>query len=333
MQRSLAVRHCLGAALSLLLIGAIWAPQGAAQRYPSKPIRIINITAAGGPTDIMARSLGQRFAEMNGRNFVVENRPGANSIIAAEACAKAAPDGYTMCILPKNAISLNPYLYRSLPYDGEKSFEPVTNLVVGQQVLVLHPSIPANTFQELVEYSKQHPNTINYASAGIGSNVHVTMELMKRQTGASFTHIPFKAASEPPLAFERGDLHLMYLIIGIPGVMEQIRAGRAKPLFTSGDTRSPLLPNVPTFAEVGFAKFDARNWFGLFAPARTPKDIVGRVSADVASILGSAAYREKVLSPIGFEPIGGTPEEFARFLAEDRRRGAELVRISGVRLD
>ena len=322
------------ATLLVVLVGLLCCTNAAAQqRYPSKPIRVINITSAGGPTDIMARALGQGFAQMNGQNFVVENRPGANSIIAAEACAKAAPDGYTICLLPRNAISLNPYLYRKLPYDGEKSFEPITNLVWGQQVLVLHPSIPSNTFKELVEYSKQHPNTINYASAGIGSNVHLTMELMKRQLGANFTHIPFKAAAEPPLAFERGDLHLMYLIIGIPGVMEQIRGGRAKPLFTSGDARSPLLPDVPLLAEVGFAKYDARNWFGMFAPTRTPKEIVEKLSADIVSILSGQAFRDKILAPAGFEAIGGTPEEFAKSLAEDRKRGAELVRISGVRLD
>lgn len=318
----------------LLAVALVCAsPAAKAQNYPTKPIRVINITAAGGPTDLMARALGQAFAERNTQNFVVENRPGANSIIAAEACAKAPPDGYTICILPKSAISLNPSLYRKLPYDAERSFEPITNLVVGQQVLVLHPSIPANSFKELVAYSKQYPNKVNYASSGIGSNVHVTMERMKLETGASFTHIPYKAASEPPQAFERGDVHLMYLIIGIPGVMEQIKSGQAKPLFTSGDTRSPILPNVPTFAEVGFAGFDARNWFGMFAPAGTPREIIARLSAELVAILRTPAFRDKILAPVGFEAIGGTPEEFARFVAEDRKRGAELVAISGARLD
>ena len=312
-----------------------WQDGRAQQPYPSGPIRVIVPTAAGGPTDIVLRGLGQAFAARNGQNLLIENRPGANTIIAAEACAKAPPDGYTICTFPKSTISLNPVLYRNrkLPYDAEKSFEPITNLVVGQQVLVMHPSIPGNSFKDLVAYSKQNPNKINFASAGIGSNVHLTMERMMLETGARFTHIPYKAASEAPLAFERGDVHLMYLIVGNPGVMEQIRAGQSKPLLTSTDVRNPMLPNVPTFAEAGLSSLDARNWFGMFAPAGTPREIVAKLSAELVAILRTPAFRDKVLTPIGMEAIGGTPEEFARFLVEDRRRGAELVKKSGARLD
>ncbi len=325
----------------VLLLALVSAPllhlqDGLAQQaYPSGPIRVIVPTAAGGPTDIVLRGLSQGFAARNGQSLVIENRPGANTIIAAEACAKAPPDGYTLCTFPKSTISLNPVLYRNqkLPYDAEKSFEPITNLVVGQQVLVMHPSIPGNSFRELVAYSKQNPSKINYASAGIGSNVHLTMERMMLETGARFTHVPYKAASEAPLAFERGDVHLMYLIIGNPGVMEQIRSGQSKPLLTSTDARNPMLPEVPTFAEAGLSSLDARNWFGLFAPAGTPKEIVAKLSADMVAILRTPAFKDRFLTPIGMEAIGGTPEEFARFLVDDRRRGAELVRISGARLD
>ena len=312
-----------------------WHDGWAQQAYPSGPIRVIVPTAAGGPTDIVLRGLSQGFAARNGQNLVIENRPGANTIIAAEACAKAPPDGYTLCTFPKATISLNPVLYRDrkLPYDAEKSFEPITNLVVGQQVLVLHPSIPGNSFRDLVAYSKKNPNKINYASAGIGSNVHLTMERLMLETGARFTHIPYKAASEAPLAFERGDVHLMYLIIGNPGVMEQIRTGQSKPLLSSTDARNPMLPEVPTFTEAGLSILDARNWFGMFAPAGTPREIIAKLSSELIAILRTPAFRDKILTPIGMDAIGGTPEEFAKFLVEDRRRGAELVKLSGARLD
>jgi len=306
-----------------------------AQPYPAKPIRVIVPTATGGPTDILIRGLSHWFGERNGQAFVIENRTGANTIVAAEACAKAAPDGYTICVFPRSTIVLNPVLYRGrkLPYDAERSFEPITNLAVGQQVLVLHPSIPANSFNAMIEWSKQNPNRINYASAGTGSNVHVYMERMKRQTGASLVHIPYKAASEAPLAFERGDVHLMYLIVGNPGVMDQIRSGRSKPLLTSGYSRHPQLPDVPTFAEAGVGDFDPRNWFGMFAPAGTPNPVIAKLSAELNIILRLPAFKEKVLVPMSFEALGGTPEEFAAFLAEDRKRGAELARESGVTLE
>ncbi len=315
-------------ALSLYLPGAM-----AQQGYPAKPIRVINSTAAGGVIDIMVRGLGQAFAERTGQNFVVENRIGANAIIPSEACAKAPPDGYTLCLLPKTAVSLNPSLYTRLPYDPARSFEPITQLVVSQEVLVINPSIPANGLKELVDYSRQNPDRINYASSGIGSNVHLTMERLKLRTGASLTHIPYKGASEAPQAFLSGAVQLMYLIIGNPGVVEQIKAGQSRALVVSGEARSPLLPSVPTFTEAGYPGIESPNWFGMFAPAGTPKDIVSKLGGDITSIIRSAPFREKNLAPRGFQAVGGTPEEFGRFLAEDRKRGAELVKISGAKLD
>ena len=326
--------HTLKRAVFTGLLTGLLLPNAFAQQpYPSRPIRVIVPTAAGGPTDVLIRGLSQWFAERNGQQFVIENRTGGNTIVAAEACAKALPDGYTICTFPRTTIALNPVLRKNLPYDAEKSFEPITNLAVGQQVLVLHPSIPADSFDAMVAWSKQNPNKINYASAGIGSNVHLYVERMKRRTGASLVHIPYKAASEAPQAFQRGDVHLMYLIIGNPGVMEQIRTGRSKPLLTSGYSRHPQLPNVPTFAEAGVADFDPRNWFGMFAPAGTPKPLVAKLSAELNTILRLPAFKEKILGPMSFEAIGGTPEEFSAFLVEDRKRGAELVKESGVRVD
>jgi tripartite-type tricarboxylate transporter receptor subunit TctC len=315
-----------------LMLGSLEAP--AQQPYPSKPIRVIIPTVAGGSADNMIRAVGQAFAERNGQPFLIESRPGANSIIAAETCAKAAADGYTFCLLTRSTISLNPSLYaKKLPYDPGTSFEPITGLVIGQEVLVLHPSIPANTTGELVAYSKQHPEKINYASSGIGSNAHLMMERFKRHIGGQFTHIPYKGASQGPQAFAAGDVQLMYLGVGNPGVLAQIRAGKSNALLVSGDRRIPSLPNVPTFVEAGYRGFDAPNWFGTFAPAGTPKNIVAKLASEMTAIVRSPAFGDKFLAPSGYHGFGGTPEEFARFLAEDRKSGAALVKFSGARLD
>jgi len=303
-----------------------------AQSYPAKPVRVINSTAAGGVIDLTVRALGQAFAERTGQNFVVENRIGANAIIPSEACAKAAPDGYTICVLPKTAISLNPSLYSKLPYDPAK-FEAISELVVSQEVLVINPSIPAHGLKELIDYSRANPDKINYASSGVGSNVHLTMERLKLRTGASLTHIPYKGASEAPQAFLSGAVQLMYLIIGNPGVVEQIKAGQSRAVVVSGDARSPLLPNVPTFTEAGYPNIESPNWFGMFGPAGMPKDIVSKLSAELSAIVRSAAFKDKILTPRGFQAVGSSAEEFARFLVEDRKRGIELVKISGARLD
>ena len=305
----------------------------AQQGYPGRPIRVIHPLPAGGVIDLFLRGLSQAFAERNGQNFLIESRPGANSIIAAETCAKATADGYAICILAKTTVSLNPSLYAKLSYDPVKSFEPITQLVVSQEVLVVSPSLPVSTFRELVDYSRQHPGKINYASSGVGSNVHLTLERVKHQTGANFTHIPYKGAADTTQAFLSGDVHIMYLIIGNPGVVAQVQSGQSRALLVSGEARSPLLPGVPTFAEAGFANMDAPNWFGMFAPAGTPKEIIGKLSSELSAILRTPAFRDKFLTPRGFEGVGGTPDEFARFLVEDRKRGAELVRISGARLD
>ena len=304
-----------------------------AQSYPSKPVRVINSTAAGGVIDLTVRALGQAFAERTGQNFIVENRIGANAIIPSEACAKAAPDGYTICVLPKTAISLNPSLYSKLPYDPTKSFEPISELVISQEVLVINPSIPAHGLKELIDYSRAQPDKINYASSGIGSNVHLTIERLKLRTGASLTHIPYKGASEAPAAFLSGAVQLMYLIIGNPGVVEQIKSGQSRALVVSGEARSPLLPTVPTFTEAGYPNIESPNWFGMFGPAGMPKDMVSKLSSDLSGIVRSAAFKDKTLTPRGFQPVGSSAEDFARFLVEDRKRGIELVKISGARLD
>lgn len=303
----------------------------AQQSYPSRPIRLLVPYPPGGPTDVLARSLAAAFFERNAQPFVVENRPGANTNISTEACAKAPADGYTICMIA-TPLSLNPFLYSTMPFDAEKDLDPITNLVFAPEVLIMSATVPANSIQELVSYSKAHPGKLNYASFGQGGTPHLVLEWLKKQTGAQLTHIPFKGAAQAVPALVTGEIHAIYLAVGTPGVVAQIKTGKIKALLASGSRRNPLLPDAPTFAEAGLPELGARVWFGLAAPAGTPKLMVQKLSAEVSAIIQSPAFSER-LAGLGFEPVGNTAEEFARFLAEDRVRGANLVRISGARLE
>ena len=303
----------------------------AQQPYPSRPIRMLVPYPPGGPTDLLARSLGAAFAERGGQPMVIENRPGANTNIATEICAKSPADGYTICLI-SSTVSLNPFLYSKMPYDAEKDLEPVTNLVFAPEVLISGTTIPVNSFQDLVAYSKANPGRLNYGSFGLGGTPHLIAEWLKKTTGADWTHVPYKGAALALQAMASGEIHLMYLAIGSPGVVPQIKAGKLKGLLVQGSKRHPLLPEVPAFTEAGLPEYVMRTWFGLAAPAGTPRDVVRKLSAESSAIVRSPAFRER-LATFGFEPAGNTPEEFARFLAEDRVRGANLVKLSGARLE
>ena len=317
---------------SLVLSTLLLQPLQAQQTYPNKPIRVINPLAAGGALDALLRRIGQAYSERTGQNFVVDSKPGANTIIAAETCAKAPPDGYTLCLLSNSTISLNPSLYSKLPYEVPKSFEPITQVAFATQVLVMHPSIPASNINELVAYSKANPNKINFASFGIGGDGHLTMEWLKKKTGADMTHVPYKGAAPAQTAFSAGEVHLMLLIVGNPNLVSQINSGQRKALLVTGSNRSSLIPNVPSFAEAGYS-LDSQTWFGIFAPAGTPKDIVNKLNADLVAVLRSPEFQNKWLIPNGFEAVGSSPEDFAKFITSDSKRGADLVKISGATLD
>lgn len=303
----------------------------AQQPYPAKPIRFFVPFPPGGPTDVLARSLAAAFFERNAQPLVVENRAGANTNISTDACAKSPADGYTICMIA-TPVSLNPYLYAKMPFDPEKDLDPVTNLVFAPEVLVVSATIPVNSVRELVNYSRSNPGKLNYASFGLGGTPHLVMEWLKKQTGADLTHVPFKGAAMAVPALVTGEVHAIYLAVGSPGVLAQVKSGKIRAVLVSGSRRNPLLPDAPTFAEAGLPELASRVWFGLAAPAGTPRPVVNKLSAEVAAIIQLPGFRER-LATLGFEPVGNTAEEFARFLAEDRVRGANLVKISGARLD
>jgi tripartite-type tricarboxylate transporter receptor subunit TctC len=326
------------AGLAALVIGASLCAHSVAlaqASYPSAPIRVLIPLAPGGAIDVMVRALGKAFEQRNPHGFVVESRPGANTIIAANACKGAPPDGSTICLLSRSTVSINPALYKNLSYDPLKDFEPITNIAFAQQVLILNKSVPVKDFKELVAYSKQHPDKLNFGSFGVGGDSHLIIEWLKHETGAKLTHIPYKGASEAMLAFKAGDVQMMYLIVGNLDLTRQIKEGEVKGLLVPGSKRNPLIPDVPSFAEVGLPAHDSTyvTWFGMFAPRGTPGAIVGKLNAELAAIVKTPAFAEQFLLSKGFTPVGNSSEAFAKFLVEDKVTARQLVDLSGAKLE
>ncbi len=327
-------RTALLAATTVALVAGSMAVGHAQDKFPTRPVTVIIPLSAGGAIDVFARALGKAFEQSTGQGFVIENRPGANTIVAANACKSAKPDGYTICLLTRSTISLNPALYKKLSY-GLSDFEPVTNLFFGQQVIILSKAVPVTTFAEFVEYSKKNPDKLNFGSFGIGGDSHLLIEWLKQKTGAKITHIPYKGASPALLAFKRGDVQLITLLIGNPDIIRQIKSGEITGLLTPGAKRSPLIPTVPTFAEAKLSDDETAYlpWFGMFAPKGTPQAIVDKLSTEISAILKTKSFVERYMTPQGFTPVGNTPAQFAKFLANDRDVAANLVAVSGVKLD
>ena len=317
---TLALAACLGAGASL-----------AQQAYPARPIRMVIPLPPGGAIDIVARTTGAIAAERLGQTFVYDNRPGANTIVATENCTRAAPDGYTICFIT-SSLTLNQFLYSKLPYDSARDIEPITNLVMPYEGLFLSASVPAGTLNELVEYSKANPGKLNFGSLGVGGAPHLVPEWVVRHTGASFTHVPYKGIAEVMRAFAAGEIHMMFVALGNPGFIDNVRSGKMKLIFVSADRRSPSVPEAPTLSEAGVPDHGFRSWWGMAAPAGTPRDLIGKLHAAFVEALRSPGVRQRFLS-LGLEVVGNTPEEFGRYIAEDRPRGERLVRTSGARLD
>ena len=312
----------------LLLFGAL-AAQG--QTYPAKPIRVVVPYTAGGPADLLVRGMGQKLSESFGQQIVVENKPGANEIIAAQDAAKAAPDGYTYLLASDAVFSLNSYLYSKLPYDPVKDLVPVSKLVNANLMLVARPDFPAGSVKELVAHAKANPGKLNYGSVGAGGVNHLAMAGFNTQQGLDMQHVPYKGLVQGLQDIMTSRLDVMFAVIG--GAAPHLKAGKLKGLAVSGKARNAQIPNVPTFAEAGFPAFDASFYFGLAAPAGTPKDMVAKFAAESAKIVNTSEFREKYLNNLGFEPVGDTPEQFAAFLKQDREIAAKKVKASGAKLD
>ena len=323
------LKPLLAASLAAVALGV--STVGDAQPYPSKPIHIVVPYTAGGPADLLVRGLGIKLAEKWGQQVVVENRPGANEIIAAEAVAKAAPDGYTWLVASDAVFTLNASLYSKLPYDPVKDLVPVSKLVTANLLLVTRPDFPANSVKEFIDYAKQNPGKLSYGSVGAGGVNHLAMSWFNSLNGLQMEHVPYKGLVQALQDVITGRVDTMFAVIG--GALPFVQSNKLKALAVSGKARSGVLPNVPTFAEVGYPSFDASFYFAVAAPAGTPRDILTKFASEASLIVNSAEFKEKYLTQLGFEPVGDTPDQFAAFLVNDRKIGAEKVKVSGAKLD
>jgi tripartite-type tricarboxylate transporter receptor subunit TctC len=302
-----------------------------AQAWPARPVRIVVAYPPGGGIDVMARQIAERMTQAWGQPVVVENKPGANTIVATDAVAKSAADGYTVLMTTDATFSINPHLYSKLPFDTRRDFVPVTMLVLLQQLLVAHPALPADSLEELIRVAKSKPGTINYASYGSGSQPHLSGEMLKHKAGIDLVHIPYKGISLAVPAVIAGEVQLTFA--GIATSSAPLKAGRIKALAIGGKQRSPLFPQVPTFAELGYPEVETHAWFGLFLPANSPQQAVSRIHLEVKRILDDPEFREKQLIARGYEVVGSAPEEFAAYIRRDSESRARAVKISGARAE
>ncbi|MDO9280172.1 MAG: tripartite tricarboxylate transporter substrate binding protein [Polaromonas sp.] len=316
----------------LLTCGAISAAFAqSTATYPSKAIRIVVPYPAGGGIDVISRVIGERLSRRLGQPVLVDNKPGAGTILAAELVAKAPADGYTLMVTSDSTLTINQHLYAKLPYDPVKDFAPITQLVLLNQLLLANPAVPANNLKELVAYAKANPGKLNYASYGSGSQPHLAMEMLKVQTGMDIVHVPYKGIPQAVPAALAGEVQLTFS--GAASSQAFIKSGKLKALAVGGKSRMALLPDVPTFAESGFPDVPSNAWFGLFAPAGTPQDIILKLHAEVTHILKEPEFIQKEIAAKTYELVASTPQAFAEFLLADSARNARAVKISGAKVE
>jgi tripartite-type tricarboxylate transporter receptor subunit TctC len=279
----------------------------------------------------MARQIAEKLTPAWGQPVVVENKPGANTIVATDAVAKSPADGHTILLTTDATFSINPHLYAKLPFDTQRDFTPVTMLVLLQQLLVAHPSLPANNLSELISLAKAKPGAINYASYGSGSQPHLSGEMLKNKAGIDLVHVPYKGISLAVPAVMAGEVQLTFA--GIATSMPQLKAGRIKAIAIGGAQRSPLLPQVPTFRELGYPEVETHAWFGFFLPAGSPPDAIARIHRDTKTILEEPEFRQKQLIDKGYDVVGSSPAEFAAYIRKDSESRARAVKISGAKAE
>jgi tripartite-type tricarboxylate transporter receptor subunit TctC len=301
-----------------------------AAQYPTKPIRFIVPQAAGGSTDILSRTVGQKLSETFGQQVLVDNRPGANGIIGTDMVAKSPPDGYTLVAAGTSTVAINGSLYSKIPYDPVKDFAPVVNFAYSTSVLVVHPSVPVKNIAELIALAKSKPGELRFASAGIGSSPHLSAEVFKSMTGVNIVHVPYKGSTPGVTATVTGEAGLMFT--GIASVLQHVKANRLRVLSVNGPRRSPALPEVPTAGTSGLPGFEVDFWIGMLAPAGTPAPVITRLSTEVNRILAQDDIKSRLLA-LGTDVIGGTPQSFAELIKTDIARWGKAIKASGVKAE
>jgi tripartite-type tricarboxylate transporter receptor subunit TctC len=300
-----------------------------AQTYPSKPVRIVVPLPAGGAVDTITRAVGQRLSDIWGQQIVIENRSGANTQIGAEAVARSAPDGYTLLATAETTFVVNPYLYPKLSY-GVADFVPVIGIGRADQALNVHASVAADSVADMIAMAKARPGAINYGSIGIGSSSHLNTVLFEMMAGVKLTPVHYRGGA--PAISDLVGGHIPMLFISFPSVREHVKAGRIKMLGVGASKRLASLPDVPTIAET-VPGYEAFSWFGLFAPAATPKDIVAKINADVQRVYATAEFRQNFLAVHAYDPIISSPEEFADYVTKDAVRWGKVIKDADVKVE
>ncbi len=315
--------------IPIAVLAACAASGAGAQEYPHKPLRLIAPFSPGGATDVLARIVGQKMNERLGQPVIIENRVGAGGNIGAELVAKAAPDGYTL-LMGGVPHAIGASLYAKLGYDMVKDLSAVAEVASFPSMIVLHPSLPAKSIKELIALAKAKPGQLNFGSAGNGSPNHLALELFDTMAGVKMTHIPYKGAGQVVGDLLAGQLQLASM--GLPIAMPHVQSGKLRAIASTGATRSPLLPHIPTVAEAGLAGFDVTSWYGVFGPAALPREIIFRLNSEIGGAINAPELKER-LTALGAEPSSKTPEQFAQYVREEIVKWAKVVRDSGAKLD
>lgn len=318
------IANALFAVVLSLSAAPLWA-----QAYPSRPVKIIVPYGAGGPADIYARFIGARLSSTMGQPFVVEDRPGAGSIVGTDAVAKSVPDGYTLLMM-SNTHTVNETLIPKKPFELMRDFAPITGVNYSDLLMVVHPSVPANNLKEFIALAKAKPRDLNYASSGSGTPYHMAGELFRAMAGVEIVHVPYKGSDGARTGILGGQVHMM--IDAITTMAPNVRAGKLKAMGTTGKTRSTVLPDVPTISEAGVPGYETGIWLGLMAPTGTPRPVLERLNTEIRKVLDSAEVKES-WGKQGATPMGMAIDQFDKFLREDITKWAGVVKATGMKVD
>jgi len=316
--------------VAVLLATGLFSQQAALAQYPTRPVHIVVPYPAGGAVDAFASVLTQQLSELWRQQVVVDNRPGASTMIGADQVAKSPPDGYTLLLTAELTLVIVPHLYEKIPYDPLRDFTPIVALVSATQALVANPSLPVKTVKDLVALAKAKPGQLTYGSFGNGSTGHLNIEVLQAMTGARFNHIPYNGAG-PAMNDVIGG-HIDFMLAALSIVKGNVQAGKLRMIGVGSNHRSSEFPDVPTISESGAPGFEAKSWFGLLAPAGTPPDVITKINQDVTKVISERAFAEKYLAAQGLESITGTPEQFAALIRAETVRWGKILKDADVKL-
>jgi len=319
-----------GFALGLLVGALAWLPNAGAQEYPTKPIRLVITYPPGGNTDLVGRALALKLGEFMGQQVVVDNRGGAGGVLGSMITAQSAPDGYTIMLGTSAGMVINPLLSRKLTYDPVRDFAPVSMVVIVPQLLVIHPQLPVKNVRELIAFAKAKPGYLNAGSSGVGTPNHFGTELLKWLAGVDIVHVPYKGGAPALTDLLGGQIQMAFS--SVPAVLPHIKAGRLVALGVGSAKRSPALPNIPTIAEAGVPGYEYTTWYGVFAPAKTPRTLIARLNAEIVKAMETPDIKDR-FTALGGDPDPGTPEELRAYMANESAKWAKIIKAANIRVE